>query len=482
MEQVNKLRAEITVGVKVATTCEKPRTKGVLFQFLQHAVKKVGTNPDARIDFVDLVLHNLPLPEQQIVSCLVAYFEYVFIYNKKKYGVHHAYQMTFETLAGRIYHSFHHHIIRMQGPGDLKLHSIPEAMLKLLVDVETQILPYQPCYSTQWADGIEIPCELVKENHQHGLPHQSSRTQKIILPAKGIRGWFGVNREVEEAIRWPGVFKEEAKYKGNLRKAVNEAIEKMAYLSVPNFWEKNALFVNDVMYESPSYRVCLGCILNLPTEQLKCGHLLCAKCCKELVPDKSFIVCPFCKKRVMWNNPEIPDGAGYRILALDGGGLRGITTAMILAHVEDFLSIPISDLFDLITGCGSGGLLALMCGEGKKRMELVDLFHDLAEKAFVPASILGGAVAQLILCYRYKRAPLHEVICKHFSKNPLLGVSSTRVSVVGCVPLVHPIILLHSSYHPANSKYRYQLHGTVQEVAEIFGSGTHYPVRRIIII
>lgn len=448
----------------------------MIFQFLQHAVKKVGTNPDAQVDFVDLVLHNLPLPDQQIVSCLVAFFEYVFSFNKEKYGVHHAFQLAFETLAARIYHAFRHHIIRMKGPDELKVHSIPESMMKLIADVESKIIHYQPCYATQWADGIEVTCESIKENHRPGIPHQSSRTQRFILPAKGVKGWFGFSREVVEAIRWPGGYKEESKYKGNLKNAVNEAIEKMKDQTIEQFKEQHQQFISDKTYTTPSYRACLGCILNLPTEQLKCGHLLCSKCCKELEPVDSFITCPFCKSKVMWNNPELPEGAGYRILSLDGGGIRGISTAMILSQIEEYLGLPISSLFDLVIGSGSGGLIALMCGEGKRKDEIVSFFHDLAEGAFVPASILGGAVAQLLLCYRYKRGPLNEVLGRHFSKNPLLGVSSTRVSMVGCVPFITPTILLHSSYHPANSSYRYKLNGTVRDVAEIFGSGILYPV------
>lgn len=48
-----------------------------------------------------------------------------------------------------------------------------------------------------------------------------------------------------------------------------------------------------------------------------------------------------------------------RVLSIDGGGIRGIIPAMVLAEVEDRCGKPIAELFDLIAGTSTGGLLAL---------------------------------------------------------------------------------------------------------------------------
>jgi patatin-like phospholipase/acyl hydrolase len=48
-----------------------------------------------------------------------------------------------------------------------------------------------------------------------------------------------------------------------------------------------------------------------------------------------------------------------RVLSIDGGGIRGIIPALVLAEIEDSTGRPVSELFGLIAGTSTGGLLAL---------------------------------------------------------------------------------------------------------------------------
>ncbi|HYL35442.1 MAG TPA: CBASS cGAMP-activated phospholipase [Bryobacteraceae bacterium] len=48
-----------------------------------------------------------------------------------------------------------------------------------------------------------------------------------------------------------------------------------------------------------------------------------------------------------------------RILSIDGGGIRGIIPAMLLAEIEARTGQPIAKLFDLVAGTSTGGILAL---------------------------------------------------------------------------------------------------------------------------
>ncbi|HEY3400230.1 MAG TPA: patatin-like phospholipase family protein [Geothrix sp.] len=49
----------------------------------------------------------------------------------------------------------------------------------------------------------------------------------------------------------------------------------------------------------------------------------------------------------------------FRILSIDGGGIRGLIPALVLAELERLTGRSISDSFDLIAGTSTGGILAL---------------------------------------------------------------------------------------------------------------------------
>ncbi len=52
-------------------------------------------------------------------------------------------------------------------------------------------------------------------------------------------------------------------------------------------------------------------------------------------------------------------GNSVKVLSIDGGGIRGIIPATILDRIEKLTREPISQLFDLIAGTSTGGILAL---------------------------------------------------------------------------------------------------------------------------
>jgi hypothetical protein len=68
------------------------------------------------------------------------------------------------------------------------------------------------------------------------------------------------------------------------------------------------------------------------------------------------------------------------ILAIDGGGIRGIIPATILSHLEAKVGRQTHEIFDLIAGTSTGGIIAAAIGAGAKcgaayrPSELVDLY------------------------------------------------------------------------------------------------------------
>ena len=54
----------------------------------------------------------------------------------------------------------------------------------------------------------------------------------------------------------------------------------------------------------------------------------------------------------------VRQSAPYRILSIDGGGIRGIIPAVILQEIEKRANKPICELFDYVAGTSTGSILA----------------------------------------------------------------------------------------------------------------------------
>lgn len=70
------------------------------------------------------------------------------------------------------------------------------------------------------------------------------------------------------------------------------------------------------------------------------------------------------------------------ILSIDGGGMRGIYSALLLQHLETRAEKQCYKMFDLIGGTSIGGILAFGLGTGIKAKDMVKLFEDNVPKIF----------------------------------------------------------------------------------------------------
>lgn len=73
--------------------------------------------------------------------------------------------------------------------------------------------------------------------------------------------------------------------------------------------------------------------------------------------------------------------AKFRILSLDGGGIRGIVTAIILDRLQQSFPNLLNNVH-LMSGTSTGGLLALGLRAGKTPAELRDLYIHRSRKIF----------------------------------------------------------------------------------------------------
>jgi patatin-like phospholipase/acyl hydrolase len=154
----------------------------------------------------------------------------------------------------------------------------------------------------------------------------------------------------------------------------------------------------------------------------------------------------------------------FKILTIDGGGIRGIFPAMFLASVEAELKRrgikhPIHGHFDLIAGTSTGGIIALALALGMPAHDMYKLYLNNA------GTIFGNGQPLFFGQFRrskYDRDALEDLVREEFRKlnngvDPLLRDVKTNV----CIPIYDLMqgkpSVLKNAYHPA-FKRDYHIH------------------------
>jgi len=139
----------------------------------------------------------------------------------------------------------------------------------------------------------------------------------------------------------------------------------------------------------------------------------------------------------------------FKILSLDGGGIRGYLSAKILANIEKLLNeansenINIGQRFDLIVGTSTGGIIACALAIGKSAQYVLELYENLIPKVFKP-------VSKGIFAPKYDNNILKEELRKVLEDKTLKDVIThlciTSVDVDNASPRFHK-----SGYFDRNS-------------------------------
>jgi patatin-like phospholipase/acyl hydrolase len=72
----------------------------------------------------------------------------------------------------------------------------------------------------------------------------------------------------------------------------------------------------------------------------------------------------------------------FKILTIDGGGIKGLYSASILAMFEEKTGKKSSDCFDMISGTSTGGLIALGLASGSSAKDLSNMYLEKGNRIF----------------------------------------------------------------------------------------------------
>ncbi|MEO8823979.1 MAG: patatin-like phospholipase family protein [Ginsengibacter sp.] len=70
------------------------------------------------------------------------------------------------------------------------------------------------------------------------------------------------------------------------------------------------------------------------------------------------------------------------ILCLDGGGMRGILTIQLLKKFEEIAGIPCYELFDMVSGTSTGGIITGLIATGHTAVEIEKMYINLVTEVF----------------------------------------------------------------------------------------------------
>ena len=108
-----------------------------------------------------------------------------------------------------------------------------------------------------------------------------------------------------------------------------------------------------------------------------------------------------------------PEGEMFRILSLDGGGIKGIFPASVLTYLEEncLAGKSIGEYFDLISGTSTGGIIALGLGAGLSARDVMNLYVSEGHRVFPPAQrIKSRRFWNRIRRNRYDRTALDDLL------------------------------------------------------------------------
>lgn len=119
----------------------------------------------------------------------------------------------------------------------------------------------------------------------------------------------------------------------------------------------------------------------------------------------------------------------FKILSIDGGGIRGIIPAKILYHLEeeaikkDGPNARLCDYFDLVCGTSTGGIIAIGIALGMTAKDILKLYQENAGAIFSNKSLWRSLRKNEPF---FSRGALKNILSKHFNSFDY-NTNSTRI-------------------------------------------------------
>jgi uncharacterized protein len=135
----------------------------------------------------------------------------------------------------------------------------------------------------------------------------------------------------------------------------------------------------------------------------------------------------------------------FRILSIDGGGIKGIFPAAFLAELERLTGKSSANHFDLIVGTSTGGIIALGLGMGVPAADILEFYKTEGAQIF-PTQRRRWRRLRSVFGSKYDTGPLRAALDKVFGTKRLWE-SGTRLVVPSISAATGDVYLYKTPHH-----------------------------------
>jgi patatin-like phospholipase/acyl hydrolase len=167
----------------------------------------------------------------------------------------------------------------------------------------------------------------------------------------------------------------------------------------------------------------------------------------------------------------------FRILSLDGGGIRGAFTASLLAEIEKRFGMRVGDYFDLVAGTSTGALIAVAVSAGLPASQIAELYQKAGPEIFkprpdyqpaklrhrIPISVFRRSLQKRIpvrmddvMQTKYDSARLKSALLEVFGEEKIGSLQKCRVVIPSVDVTAGKVVVFKTPHLPYLSRDRHE--------------------------
>lgn len=161
--------------------------------------------------------------------------------------------------------------------------------------------------------------------------------------------------------------------------------------------------------------------------------------------------------------PRVSGQRGLRILALDGGGTRGVLTLRLLQQVLKDTGKEPQELFDFICGTSTGGIIAaLLVAKNEPLVKAVAMYDELVTKVFAKTAWLQNINNLIRKQSQYSEQEFEKILEEALKSQRMIDIAGNenapKLAMVSTIINVEPLqMMIWRSYnYPQGTKAKHE--------------------------